>query len=673
MKHFFISLLFGLVVQLCIGQTPKIANNKERYLIDSAEIARLKADLRTSAKDSSRVMILREIIAHYSNNLDSGLHYCFQALNLSRKINFHEGELITLGLLQNQLKDHGLALKAFNISHKGLKASKRYHNKYYEATFNGELGILYRQSGLYDQALMYLRKGKILYDSIGEPYWAAHQIDNIGEVYLSKGNLDSALLLCRSALKQVTHAPASYFWITFYTSVNLGNIFMEQGNYDSALYYLKLARPLAVFHVHHFNTNLSMARVFEKLNMKDSSLYYANEANLVASESGVFTFHAQVNDFMANFYRKRDVNKSLDFAKASLAYKDSLYRQSVNIALENFDELDEQEKQFEIQSAQAAYQFKSRSIGLLAGITLLLVILGILIRNYRQKQKSIDVLNRQKEELNKAKERTEIALNDLKSTQTQLIHSEKMASLGELTAGIAHEIQNPLNFVNNFSEVNTELVEDLKSELSSGHYKSAEEIANNIKENQEKINHHGKRADAIVKSMLQHSRSNAGQKDLTDINVLCDEYLRLAYHGLRAKDKSFNADIKTDFDDKISKVNVVSQDIGRVLLNLINNAFYAVNQKALQNTKGYQPTVNVTTKRKNNLVEISIKDNGTGIPAAVLEKIFQPFYTTKPSGQGTGLGLSLAYDIVTKGHEGELKVKSVQGEGSEFVIILPGT
>jgi signal transduction histidine kinase len=212
--------------------------------------------------------------------------------------------------------------------------------------------------------------------------------------------------------------------------------------------------------------------------------------------------------------------------------------------------------------------------------------------------------------------------------------------------------------------------DDLKTELSSGNYKSAVEIADNIKDNQEKINHHGKRADAIVKSMLQHSRSSAGQKEPTSINTLCDEYLRLGYHGLRAKDKSFNVNLETNFDDKISKVNVVSQDIGRVLLNLINNAFYAVNQKGSQHIDGYQPSVSVVTKKKNNLVEIRIKDNGTGIPVAVREKIFQPFFTTKPSGHGTGLGLSLAYEIVTKGHDGELKVESVEGEGSEFVIIL---
>jgi signal transduction histidine kinase/streptogramin lyase len=292
-------------------------------------------------------------------------------------------------------------------------------------------------------------------------------------------------------------------------------------------------------------------------------------------------------------------------------------------------------------------------------------------------------------ELAHAKE-IEKAYTELKVTQSQLIQSEKMASLGELTAGIAHEIQNPLNFVNNFSEVSTELLDEMKQELAVGSWQLAGEIADDIKQNLEKILHHGKRADAIVKGMLQHSRTSTGQKVLTDINTLADEYLRLAYHGLRAKDKDFNAVLKTDFDETIGNINVIPQDIGRVILNLITNAFYAVDEKkkqlasdlsALSNLTGqkaYEPTVTVSTKRSLSLqgegrgeVLISVKDNGSGIPAKVLEKIFQPFFTTKPTGQGTGLGLSLSYDIITKGHNGVLKLETKEGEGSVFIIQLP--
>ncbi|CAN5634566.1 hypothetical protein BH10BAC3_BH10BAC3_27580 [soil metagenome] len=264
----------------------------------------------------------------------------------------------------------------------------------------------------------------------------------------------------------------------------------------------------------------------------------------------------------------------------------------------------------------------------------------------------------------------EARTSELKASQNLLIQSEKMASLGELTAGIAHEIQNPLNFVNNFSEVSNELIDEMKEELQNNNKEDAIAIADDIKQNLEKINHHGKRADAIVKGMLQHSRSSSGVKEPTDINALCDEYLRLSYHGLRAKNKDFNADFKTDFDGSIGKINIVPQDIGRVLLNLYNNAFYAVTEKKKQQGENYEPTVSVSTKKTGEKVEIRVRDNGNGIPQNIVDKIFQPFFTTKPTGQGTGLGLSLSYDII-KAQGGEIKVENKEGEGSEFMIQLP--
>jgi signal transduction histidine kinase len=274
----------------------------------------------------------------------------------------------------------------------------------------------------------------------------------------------------------------------------------------------------------------------------------------------------------------------------------------------------------------------------------------------------------------KAIEETNDALNqsleNLKATQSQLIQSEKMASLGELTAGIAHEIQNPLNFVNNFSEVSKELLEEMQEEIENGDFEEVKAIMEDVIQNLEKINHHGKRADGIVKGMLQHSRSSTGTKEPTDINALADEYLRLAYHGLRAKDKSFNAELKTDFDETVGKVSVIPQDIGRVVLNLITNAFYAVNEKRKGVSENYQPAVTVTTKKSNNSLYITVEDNGNGIKEAIKEKIFQPFFTTKPTGQGTGLGLSLSYDIV-RAHGGELEMTSKINKGTIFKIVLP--
>jgi len=281
-----------------------------------------------------------------------------------------------------------------------------------------------------------------------------------------------------------------------------------------------------------------------------------------------------------------------------------------------------------------------------------------------------DLSKKKNEELQRMVDERTIQLQnsilELKSTQAQLIQSEKMASLGELTAGIAHEIQNPLNFVNNFSEVSTELIDEMKEELKNGDIEEGIALAENLKQNLEKINHHGQRASSIVKGMLEHSRTSSGQKELTDINALCDEYLRLSYHGLRAKDKSFNATMEITFDPTLPKIEVVPQDIGRVLLNLINNAFYAVHERSKKDESEYVPTVSVTTElTANTQLIIAVEDNGS-----IKEKIFQPFFTTKPTGQGTGLGLSLSYDIV-KAHGGELKVETKEGEMSEFVILLP--
>ncbi len=314
---------------------------------------------------------------------------------------------------------------------------------------------------------------------------------------------------------------------------------------------------------------------------------------------------------------------------------------------------------------------KARQTGLIIGLILTIILGAVAFNGFRNKRKSNILLQQEKEKV-------EVTLSELKNTQAQLVQAEKMASLGELTAGIAHEIQNPLNFVNNFSEVNKEMIEEIIQERNKAQGTRNEDLENelllDIKENSEKINHHGKRADAIVKGMLQHSRSSSSIKELTDINELADEYLRLAYHGLRAKENSFNATIKTDFDKSINAINIIPQDISRVLLNLFSNAFYAVNEKLkAENKKGeadYSPTVSVQTKKINNIVEIKVTDNGNGIPSTIINKIFQPFFTTKPTGQGTGLGLSLSYDII-KAHGGEIKAETKQGEGTTFIIQIP--
>lgn len=275
------------------------------------------------------------------------------------------------------------------------------------------------------------------------------------------------------------------------------------------------------------------------------------------------------------------------------------------------------------------------------------------------------------EEVDKQTAQLRKTLVDLQATQTQLIQSEKMASLGELTAGIAHEIQNPLNFINNFSEVNQDLLRELKTAIEKGDWEEVKLLATDVQANEDKINHHGKRADSIVKGMLQHSRHSTGQKESTDINALCDEYLRLAYHGLRASDKGFNAQLSTELDPTVGSVKVLVQELGRVILNLINNAFYAVHERKQKEGDAFTPQVTITTKKEAEQIIIQVTDNGGGIPAAVREKIFQPFFTTKPTGKGTGLGLSLSYDIITKGHQGKIELETAENIGTTFTIILP--
>jgi signal transduction histidine kinase len=418
-----------------------------------------------------------------------------------------------------------------------------------------------------------------------------------------------------------------------------------------------------------------MAILFYKLREYDSTLYYANQALSFGRKSSQKPIMLEASKTLTTYYiDKKKLDSALKYQQLTMTINDSLFG-SEPLRKVQLLAIDEQkrvyiaeQKQQEIEQKRNDYQSNLRFYGLMAALVVFILFGIILYRNNKIQRIANVLLQRQKKE-------TEDTLSDLRATQVQLIQSEKMASLGELTAGIAHEIQNPLNFVNNFSEVNKELLMELKDEMDEGNISDAKAIINDVIENEQKIIHHGKRADAIVKGMLQHSRTSSRQKEFTDINALADEYLRLAYHGLRAKDKSFNAKFETDFDDTIGKINIIPQEMGRLILNLINNAFYAVNEKQKHAStgsapNGYEPTVTLSTAKQNGKVELKVKDNGNGIPQNMLDKIFQPFFTTKPTGQGTGLGLSLAYDIV-KAHGGELKVESNEGVGSEFIVSLP--
>jgi signal transduction histidine kinase len=493
------------------------------------------------------------------------------------------------------------------------------------------LAIYFHATDQFDSSLFYAQKSYDLrIKKIVEAPFPA-MLPLIGTQYYKKGNHPLALSILRQSI-QTDSAEAPGSWLAYFT---LSEYFLRKGVLDSSLFFAKKAygstRYINTLGDRQIASNM-LARVYKATGNNDSALKYFESA-------------LALNDSINNANKRRKL-QSQDF--------------------------DEQVQQQEAAAARVAFRNQIKVYTLIVGLSAVALIALILLRNNRQKQKANTRLQLQKDEIDTQRSKLQQSLDELKAMQAQLVQREKMASLGELTAGIAHEIQNPLNFVNNFSETNTELIEEAQTELKAGNVEEVQAILTDIKGNEEKINTHGKRADAIVKGMLQHSRKNIGEKQLTDINALTDEYLRLSYHGMRAKDKSFKTTMRTSFDENIGKANMVPQDIGRVLLNLFNNAFYAVNEKEKTLGGVYEPMVSISTRKVSDKIEISVQDNGMGILKSLIDKIFQPFFTTKPTGQGTGLGLSLSYDII-KAHGGELKVESTEGEGSVFTITIPKT
>jgi signal transduction histidine kinase len=480
---------------------------------------------------------------------------------------------------------------------------------------------------------------------------------NMGRVYFERGSLDSALVMEHVAERIFTKATDKRYLGFVYH--NLGEIYMIKNDLEKGLKYFRKSVDISLKFNNFNSLNYAyylISEHFLKEKIRDSSLFYARKGLEGYQAMGSDDLEMGYTLLYKNYKLSNTTDSVLKYQELALLSKDSTNKKNV----ENLTELQkssfaEQQRLQLLEQEKELSENRMRNYGMF-GILFVFFGVGILLyRNNKREQK--------------AKQKIEKAYDDLKSTQSQLIQSEKMASLGELTAGIAHEIQNPLNFVNNFSEVSNELLVEMKEELEKGNLEDVKAITDDVQHNLEKILHHGKRADAIVKGMLQHSRSSSGKKEPADINVLADEYLRLAYHGLRAKDKSFNSKMETDFDQTIGKINVIPQDIGRVILNLITNAFYVVDEKKKSGLANYDPMVSVSTKKLGDKIEISVKDNGNGIPEKVLAKIFQPFFTTKPTGQGTGLGLSLSYDIV-KAHGGDLSVETKEGEGTAFKIIL---
>ena len=662
---------------------PMLGNGQEK-VTDS-----LRKALNIARTDSAKFSITTALSTNnMERDWDSALYYSEKALQLAQKNNKQleiartldsKGYvLMHLGRLSESLQ---CFLPAFKIAEDITNEEKTWERNPtlkprqirldILASIHHDFGHLMRSSGKPDQAIFQYNKTKGIAEELKDTVLLGFVNMNLGNIYLQLNKLDSALLMEEKAATIFKQSGSKKYLAAVYNII--GNIYLKQKNKILAVenFYKGVQSATDQNNLSELSSSYSLLTRFylDTDRNKDSALYYAKKNLAVLQSMSSKALGNAYKDLAGSYDLNSNIDSAYKYQGLALTINDSDYR-ARDKTLSEFQKLsfDEQFRMQEEEKERALTKNRNRMYAMLIGLSVLLLIGILLYRNNRQKQKANDLLAKQKEKI-------ESTLQDLTNTQNQLIQSEKMASLGELTAGIAHEIQNPLNFVNNFSEVSNELLDEMKEELAKGNYNDAKEIADDVKQNLAKINHHGKRADAIVKGMLQHSRSSSGTKEPTDINKLADEYLRLAYHGLRAKDKSFNATIKTDFDETIGNINIIPQDIGRVILNLITNAFYVVDEKkktcqAELVEAIYEPIVSVSTKKLADKVLISVQDNGKGIPQKIIDKIFQPFFTTKPTGQGTGLGLSLAYDIV-KAHGGEIKVESREGEGTEFKILLP--
>ena len=651
------------------------SNTNHKLTLRSVFLSDLRYPYRNlTGNISDGIQFYNEKINQYKQSKDStALADCYFALyGFYRSIGLWDEAL-------NHIKKSGSFIDTTQqYFYPGYLTITPYYNLGYLATSMANKGNLYLKKGEYKRSLEYnllnyYKVVKSFYDSADIPY----VLLNVSAAKLMDNQLDDVLPLLNKvdsieiSIKNPTHSAKVQELRALY--------YIKTGAFDKAKSSLELCQSL--INTFQIPVNSTVGAItpdyyqalisIEQKKYAEASAWLQQDITWCAPVRPEllrdYKLLAEIYGKMGNHLKASEAYQSYISLQASLLADQAKYR---SISFETEQQMNANE--LSITKLESENKVSALTKNFTIGIAVLLLILaGSVYYRFRSKKKANEVLEK--------------TLANLKSTQSQLIQSEKMASLGELTAGIAHEIQNPLNFVNNFSEVSKELLDEMKTELDNGNTEDAKDIANDVIQNLEKINHHGKRADAIVKGMLQHSKTSSGKKELTDINTLCDEYLRLSYHGLSAKDKSFNTTmipiaIGTDFDESIGNINIIPQDIGRVVLNLINNAFYAVQQKQKNSASEmtsfekmsslYEPIVSISTKKIGDKVEIKIADNGNGIPQKIVDKIFQPFFTTKPTGQGTGLGLSLAYDIV-KAHGGELKVETKEGEGSEFIIKLP--
>lgn len=670
-------------------QISKISEQLKSPILDSTQ---LYTDLHRTVRlaqsgnfKNQLALSFRNLAVWHSGSVstDSSEFYLKKASTIYQDSNLYGLEAETYLQLEEVYKQKGEYTKAMAEDFKALKLYEKQEDlKGIAKSYTRLCDLLYYQEK-YIEGADYCQKAIAIQKQLNVPEDIAVSYRYKADNLLILERYDEALLEINSAISVLKDAGIKEIDIAPNYNTR-GNIYKYLERYDEALEEYKTCYKLAK--ANNQERGLipalgNIGHVYRIQEKYEEALPYTLEAIAIIKKSG------NTQNLSENYMHASGSYASLKNYKKALEYEQLFSNERFN-NLEKIIEQLESELQIKYETAkkdetivvQDATIARQRKIQLLyIGIALLLAIIlfgmYFVTKNNRKKRNALVVLNDELAYKQKTIEDSNIklknSLTDLKSAQVQLIQSEKMASLGELTAGIAHEIQNPLNFVNNFSEVSNELIDELNEEINNGDFEEVKAISTDLKQNLEKILHHGKRADGIVKGMLQHSRSSTGKKEPTDINQLTDEYFRLAYHGLRAKDKSFNATLETDYDENLKKVDLIPQDIGRVILNLFTNAFYAVDEKKSKSkSEDYKPTVSVSTKKTKENILITVRDNGLGIPDQALDKIFQPFFTTKPTGKGTGLGLSMSYDII-KAHKGDIKVNTEKGKFTEFKINLP--
>ncbi|MEN2280913.1 tetratricopeptide repeat protein [Algoriphagus sp. SE2] len=713
-SHLFFFKVTSLLVLVLLFHFPRISHAQtiedlKKDLVELSSKPGYESDTLYLNKGNELGFMLAE------SNPDSAIHFLDKQIQLCREANYKKGESEALKIYGNALQNKGEFVASIEYYTNSLSIAKASSNENLVPGILNNIGLVYYNLGNYTEALNNFFDAIKGAETAGNLNVKAAALNNIALIYFEQEKFEEAKSKYQEMLGIYKDLGNQGRQILAYN--NIGDVELRQNRPVEALKNLKIGyasaldlqspefiemtartmadiyaamdstekaedlyrRSIAIaeekgYGVPYSHSLLGLAELYYKKGNLEEASVIANQGLEQAEKMGQTTQLRNANELLAKIYEEEgNYQEALNKYKSFKLFNDSINTaQGQRLAANLESEYEFSKKTLEFEKANLRQRWLTFSA--FAGLFTFLIILFLVFRNRNKLDKAYHSLKEKNVEIKHKNEKLENTVDQLKLTQAQLIQSEKMASLGELTAGIAHEIQNPLNFVNNFSDLNKELLQELKEEVASGNLDEIKAIANDVIINEEKINHHGRRADSIVKGMLEHSRTNSSDKVLTDINELADEYLRLSYHGIRAKDKNFNAEFKLDLDPDLPQVNVVPSDIGRVILNLVNNAFYAVSEKAKSGSnndrdEGYQPTVTVSSKTNENGIVISVQDNGNGIPKHIKDKIFQPFFTTKPTGSGTGLGLSLSYDIV-KGHGGELTFESKEGKGTEFKILL---